>query len=189
MEPEKEVLVVRELEQIKALSNSYRISIIEAFDHKPATAKQISVRLNEPHGKINYHMKTLAKVGILELVEVSTKLGVVEKFYRPVAKNFVIDSTALRNEGAEFQSSLAKYSEALFERISKDFNKNFENKNITHTRKINYIGDVYLTQDEAKTLSHAIGDLVEAFIENKKEKRSETERYSVTSLVIPIDHK
>lgn len=189
MNREKEVLVVRDLEQIKALSNSYRISIIEAFDNKPATAKQISVRLGEPHGKINYHMKTLAKVGILELVEVSTKLGVVEKYYKPVAENFVIDSTALRNEGAEFQASLNKYSEALFERISKDFNKNHDNKNITHTRKMVYQGDVYLTMEEAKSLSHQIGDLIEKFVEEKKEHRENTERYSITSLIIPIDHK
>ncbi len=44
----KEVLVVDDLNMLKALSNSYRIRIIDAFEGKPATAKQISMKLGEP---------------------------------------------------------------------------------------------------------------------------------------------
>ncbi len=40
-----EVLVVNSLEQIKALSSPYRIKIIETFDNKPASAKDISLRV------------------------------------------------------------------------------------------------------------------------------------------------
>lgn len=185
----KEVLVVRDLEQIKALSNSYRISIIEAFDNKSATAKQISVRLNEPHGKVNYHMKSLAKVGILELVEVSTKLGVVEKYYMPVAKDFIIDSGALRNEGGEFANTLAKYSEALFDRVAKDFGKNMENREIQHTKKMVYFGDIYLTQDEALELHTKLKAISEEYLADKKEKRANTEKYSASVLIIPVDNK
>jgi len=79
--PIDEVLVVKSLEQIKALSSPYRIKIIEAFENKPASAKDISKKLGEPHGRVNYHIKTLAGVGILKLVEVQVKQGVVEKYY------------------------------------------------------------------------------------------------------------
>ena len=43
----KEVMILRELEQIKAISQEYRISILETFDYKPCTAKMISDRLGE----------------------------------------------------------------------------------------------------------------------------------------------
>ncbi len=41
----KDVLVVDDLAQLKAMSNSYRIQIIHAFEDEPATAKQISEKL------------------------------------------------------------------------------------------------------------------------------------------------
>ena len=51
--------------------------------------------LDEPHAKINYHIKTLYKVGILELVEEKIKSGIVEKYYYPKAKNIFIDKNII----------------------------------------------------------------------------------------------
>ena len=45
--------------------------------------------LDEPHAKINYHIKTLYKVGILELVEEKIKSGIVEKYYYPKCKKYI----------------------------------------------------------------------------------------------------
>ena len=91
----KDVIVLKELEQIKAISQQYRLDIIEAFDSKPKTAKQIAEMLDEPHGRVNYHIKILEKVGIIELVQEVTKYGVVEKYYCPVAYKIIIDSSAV----------------------------------------------------------------------------------------------
>lgn len=186
MENIKEVLVVSDLEKIKALSNVYRISILEAFDNKPATAKMISMRLGEPHGKVNYHMKTLAKVGILKLVEVSTKLGVVEKYYMPVAKNFMLDSSVIKTEEKEIVNTVNKYSSALLDKITKDVYTNMGNKSIEHPRKINYGCDYYLTLDEAASLNKQLQEATRAFLDDKKEIRENTERYSVSYLIIPF---
>ena len=60
---------------------SLRIDILKAFNNLPLSAKQLSQMLDEPHAKINYHIKTLYNVGILELVEEKIKSGIVEKFY------------------------------------------------------------------------------------------------------------
>lgn len=187
MEKIKDVLVVKELDKIKALSNVYRISIIEAFDNKPATAKIISVKLGEPHGKVNYHMKMLAKVGILKLVEISTKLGVVEKYYMPVAKNFIIDSNIIKKEGEEGINSLNKYTNALLNRISKDFYKSIENKELEGQRKILYYGEYYMTLEEAQELHKKFAEVADEFLKEKKEKREGTEKYTISSLVIPVD--
>ena len=87
----REVLVLRDLECIKAIAHPRRIDILKIFDEIPLSAKQLSQLLDEPHAKINYHIKTLYKVGILELVEEKIKSGIVEKYYYPSAKNIVID--------------------------------------------------------------------------------------------------
>ena len=75
----KDILVLKDLEQIKAISQQYRLDILEAFDNQAKTAKQIAEAMDEPHGRVNYHIKILEKVGIIELVEEVTKFGVVEK--------------------------------------------------------------------------------------------------------------
>ena len=69
----KEILVLRDLECIKAIAHPKRIDILKAFNNLPLSAKQLSQILDEPHAKINYHIKTLYKVGILELVEEKIK--------------------------------------------------------------------------------------------------------------------
>ena len=65
----KVVLVLRDLDCIKAIAHPRRVDILKTFDKDPLSAKQLSEILDEPHAKINYHIKTLYNVGILELVE------------------------------------------------------------------------------------------------------------------------
>ena len=89
------VLVLRDLECIKAIAHPKRIDILKAFNNLPLSAKQLSQMLDEPHAKINYHIKTLYNVGILELVEEKIKSGIVEKYYYPKAKNIVIDKNVI----------------------------------------------------------------------------------------------
>lgn len=184
----KEVLVLRELEQIKAISQEYRIAILEAFDNKPATAKQISDRLGEPHAKINYHIKTLVKVGILELVEENIKLGIVEKYYCPVARDFVVDSSSFvsnENERATFE----KASVALFEHIAKDFYDNVEYTGMKPPKKFYHQPDVYLTKEESEILNDQMDQLIKSFIADKREKRENTWKYSISTLIVPVVKK
>ena len=91
----KEILVLRDLECIKAIAHPKRIDILKAFNNLPLSAKQLSQILDEPHAKINYHIKTLYKVGILELVEEKIKSGIVEKYYYPKAKSILIDKDVI----------------------------------------------------------------------------------------------
>lgn len=86
----KDVLVLRDLDCIKAIAHPRRVDILKTFDKEPLSAKQLSEILDEPHAKINYHIKTLYNVGILELVEEKIKSGIVEKYYYPTANNIVI---------------------------------------------------------------------------------------------------
>ncbi len=153
-----EVFVVKDLEQIKALSSPYRISIIEAFNGEAATAKHISSKIGEPHSKVNYHIKLLAKVGLLELVKESPKYGVIEKYYQPIAKSFVIDSK-ITNIGDEVD----KFKSAVFDRINKDFIENSRNEEITLPSKITYDGNIYLTKEEISELNNKISAILEPY--------------------------
>lgn len=184
----KEVLVLRELEQIKAISQGYRISILEAFNNKPATAKQISDHLGEPHAKINYHIKTLVKVGILELVEENIKLGIVEKYYCPVARDFVVDSSSFSTNERD-RATFEKASVALFELMAKDFYDNVEYMGEKPPKKFYRHPDIYMTKEESEFLNDEINNMIKAFIEDKRETKENTFKYSVSTLMIPIIKK
>lgn len=181
-----EVLVVNSLDQIKALSSPYRIKIIETFDNKPASAKDISVRMGEPHGRVNYHIKTLAKVGILKLVDVSVKQGVVEKYYMPVAESIVLDSRVVnKNEDHEIKD-MRNAGIALFEKISKEFYGTMNNRELKIQKKINYDYDFFMTEAEADELNKKVQALVDDYLKDKDEPREGTHRYFTASMIIPM---
>ncbi len=190
----KDVLVVNDLDQLKALSNSYRIRIIDAFEGKPATAKQVSSKLGEPHSKVNYHIKALAKVGIIELIKEVPKYGVIEKYYMPVAKSFVLDSKVVQSKDESLLDSVGKAVVALFDRISKDFyqamqdRKNFP-KGEAPSKFVNYNGDYYLTKEEAKELNEKVNAVIKDYISDKNDPRPLTIRYSAASVIIPLTGK
>ncbi len=183
----KDILVLRELEQIKAIAHPYRLEIIDSFEEASATAKQIADRMEEPHAKVNYHIKTLVKVGILELIEEKVKLGIVEKYYRPAAKNLVIDRNVLNTGEKNALESLEQVSFSLFESISKDFYRAAELPNASeHPKKFLYFSDYYMTLDEMAELQDKLSEVYEEFLEDKKDKnRPETKKYSLYSLMIP----
>lgn len=184
----KEVLVLKDLEQIKAVSQQYRLEILEAFDNKAKTAKQIAEIMDEPHGRVNYHIKMLEKVGIIELVEEVTKFGVVEKYYAPVAVKLIIDSNAVMLDD-EMSDSINKVSLAFFENISREFYSSFENLTGGPTRKISYAVDYYLTDDEAKELYDRLSKIVDEYLVGKEEPREGTHRHFTAHMVVPMPPK
>ena len=96
----KELLVLDDLEQVKALAVPVRVEIILSLDEQPMTTTQIARLLGEKPNRLYYHVTELERVGILEVVETKQKGNLVEKYYLPVAKVFRIDPT-LFARGAE----------------------------------------------------------------------------------------
>jgi DNA-binding transcriptional ArsR family regulator len=184
----KDAIVLKDLEQIKAISQQYRLDVIDAFDNLPKTAKQVAEIMGEPHGRVNYHIKMLEKVGILELVEEVSKLGVVEKYYCPVAYKILIDSSAVTLDDV-MDDTISKVSLALFESVSKDFYESIELYTGNVSRKIAYSADYFLTETEAKTLNHEISRIVEEFLKDKTEPKAGADRYTVAHMLIPMPAK
>ncbi|GAU79465.1 transcriptional regulator [Fusibacter sp. 3D3] len=184
----KEVLVLKDLEQIKAVSQQYRLEILEAFDSSAKTAKQIAEVMDEPHGRVNYHIKMLEKVGIIELIEEVTKFGVVEKYYCPVAYKLIIDSTAVTLDD-EMSDSINKVSLAFFETISREFYDSIENFSSGPSRKISYSVDYYLTDEEAKELYDKLSHVVDSYLKGKEDPRAGAHRHFAAHMVVPLPPK
>ncbi|MBQ6632196.1 MAG: helix-turn-helix transcriptional regulator [Romboutsia sp.] len=177
----KEVLILRDLECIKAIAHPRRIDVLRAFNNEPLSAKQLSQMLDEPHAKINYHIKTLYKVGILELVEEKIKSGIVEKYYYPKAKNILIDKNVINiyleeKKGEKYISKVDDIIDLFYKAVK---NQVLEEENI-----INY-NDICLNNDEIIELNNAIKYKIEEIIQ-KRNKEDEGIKYDIVMVSIPI---
>ena len=177
----KEVLILRDLECIKAIAHPRRIDVLRAFNNEPLSAKQLSQMLDEPHAKINYHIKTLYKVGILELVEEKIKSGIVEKYYYPKAKNILIDKNviniSLKEENEE--KHISKVDD-----IIDLFYKSVKNQVLKEGNIINY-NDICLNNDEIIELNNAIKNKIEELIQ-RRNKEDEGIKYDIVMASIPV---
>jgi leucyl aminopeptidase (aminopeptidase T) len=88
--PRRELTVLHGEEQLRALSNPERVRILELLIDRPGTAKQVADWMGDTRGRAHYHIKALEKAGLVEIISRSERGGVVEKFYRAVARNFCL---------------------------------------------------------------------------------------------------
>lgn len=177
----KEVLVLRELECIKAIAHPKRIDILKRFEKEPLSAKQLSEILNEPHAKINYHIKALYNVGVLELVEEKVKSGIVEKYYYPSARNIVIGNDILdftfEKTGERKTKNISK-----FEDITQSFFTSIENDLVAENKIINY-KNINFTESEIEELNKVLELKVAEILSKKGNNVGIT--YDMSILIVP----
>lgn len=86
------------LEQLRAISDELRSRIVEALSHRAMTVTQLGEMLGQAPAKIHYHVRELERerVGLVRLVATREKSGILEKYYRAIAKGFTASKTLLR---------------------------------------------------------------------------------------------
>ena len=186
----KDVLVLRDLDCIKAIAHPRRVDILKTFDKEPLSAKQLSEILDEPHAKINYHIKTLYNVGILELVEEKIKSGIVEKYYYPTANNIVIsrkiiDYTLEQEIDADFVSI------SDFEDTIESFYDAAEAGDLNGDSILEY-DNVLLTDGEISELRSALKVKVDEIIAKREHSDSDREnekKHDIVMFAIPSQTK
>src|SRR4051812_14868171 len=67
---------------IKALSHPLRVQILGLLDGEVRSPKELADELNEPLGNVSYHVRTLADLGLIELVKKVPRRGAIEHYYK-----------------------------------------------------------------------------------------------------------
>jgi DNA-binding transcriptional ArsR family regulator len=70
---------------IKALAHPMRTRILGLLDRRVASPRQLSGELDAPLQNVSYHVRELAKLGLIELVRTTQRRGAIEHHYRAVA--------------------------------------------------------------------------------------------------------
>ncbi len=81
---------VRNPRQIKAFADPLRLRILHVLLERQATNQQVADELGEPPAKVFHHTRFLLDVGLIRLVDTRISGRNVEKFYRAVARGFVL---------------------------------------------------------------------------------------------------
>lgn len=180
----KDVLVLRDLDCIKAIAHPRRVDILKTFDKEPLSAKQLSEILDEPHAKINYHIKTLYNVGILELVEEKIKSGIVEKYYYPTANNIVI-SRKIIDYTLEQEIDTDFVSISDFEDTIESFYDAAEAGTLNGDSVLEY-ENVLLTDDEISELRGALKYKIDEIISKRENSNIENKKkHDIVMFAIP----
>lgn len=83
--------VLRNIDELRALLDRKRVVILRMLAEEALTVKQLADRMGLVPASVHYHVKVLERAGLVALVEVKEKSGILEKYYRSVAREFQVD--------------------------------------------------------------------------------------------------
>lgn len=90
--------IVEDPHQAAALTNPLRLRVLESLA-EPDSASGVARRLGEPRQKINFHLRELERVGLVDFVEERTRGNCLERIVRAKAAHFVVSPAALGSIG------------------------------------------------------------------------------------------
>ncbi len=95
MEEIPEVYYLETVEQLRAIADPLRLRIVDALSQRALTATMLGETLGLPANKAHYHARELEKAGLARIVETREKGGILEKYYRAVARTLNVPGTLL----------------------------------------------------------------------------------------------
>ncbi len=130
-----ETYALQTIEQLRTVADPLRIRIFEALAQRPMTATQVGEELQIAAPKAHYHVRELERIGLARLVETRERGGILEKYYRAVARNLTAPPQLLQNSPPgevpatiiQMFSSLSHDFVAAMQRISHEGAESFEN--------------------------------------------------------------
>jgi DNA-binding transcriptional ArsR family regulator len=73
---------------LKAISHPLRHRLLGLLDDRTASPNELARELDLPLGRVSYHIRLLADLGVIELVRTEPRRGALEHFYRAVTRGW-----------------------------------------------------------------------------------------------------
>jgi DNA-binding transcriptional ArsR family regulator len=90
----RDVLVIKDVETLKAMAEPTRAAILEHLA-EPQSVTQLARALDVPRTRLYHHMELLRSKGLIEVVEERRVGPMTEQLYAPAAKTFRVDQGLL----------------------------------------------------------------------------------------------
>lgn len=192
----KSMLVLTELNQLKALSVPIRAEIMMRLIERPLTGQMLSELLNLSRPKVHYHLKELEKNNLIELVRTEEKGGILQKFYQSVARGFTPSSELLPH--VEFVSETSRQlllqmteatKSALLSAPSRAFSKQHDGHSPHDLDHVGSMWQIEVSKDEFKEWIkkyHILMNELNALGESERDK-GEQHLYYISTMAFEID--
>jgi DNA-binding transcriptional ArsR family regulator len=76
---------------VQALAHPLRVQLLTRLNEKVASPNELAQELGEPLGNVSYHVRVLADLGCIELVDTAQRRGAIEHYYRAMVRPFFSD--------------------------------------------------------------------------------------------------
>lgn len=121
--PEAPMMVLDDLDQLRALSDPLRLRILEALAGRPRTTKQVAELLEEKPTRLYHHVDALESAGLVRLVHTRPKRGTLEKYYQAAARRFRADSSLFPTAPEDDETSWPVLGARIFEGVAEDLRR------------------------------------------------------------------
>ncbi len=70
---------------VRGLAHPLRVEILRSLEDRVASPREVADEIGAPLANVSYHVRFLARVGLVELVETRQRRGALQHFYRAAA--------------------------------------------------------------------------------------------------------
>lgn len=95
-----ETRVIDRIDELRAIANPLRISMLDLLIPEPRTVKEIGKALGINSTKLYYHIGEMERAGLVRLVHTELQSGILAKFYRATARYYYISPSLLQTSGS-----------------------------------------------------------------------------------------
>lgn len=96
----QDVFTIRDLQQVRLLSDPLKLQLLQAFADGAKTTKQVATELGESVTKLYRHVDALHDAGLLTIAREKQKRGTVERTFEAVARRFEVDHALFAEDAA-----------------------------------------------------------------------------------------
>jgi DNA-binding transcriptional ArsR family regulator len=155
------------IDQIKTISEPTRWRMLGLLIPEAMTGAQLARKLKIRRPLAHYHLKTLEKAGLIAFQEERTRNGMIEKYYRAIAKQFLTDRLiALGRElprtdefAQQAVEAMSEITRAMLELANADVSQ-MEHFETLLRYGFNFQDEVYLTSAEVNEFKQEFRDLI-----------------------------
>ena len=102
----------------KALAHPLRLAALAVLEERTASPSEIAAELGASLGQVSYHVRTLARYGLVKLVETRPKRGALEHYYRAEDRPVITSEAWERVPSIVKQATIRAALEQLSTRVN-----------------------------------------------------------------------
>ncbi len=180
-----EEYLIEDLDTLKVLADSRRLSILKSLGTTPLTVKQISKRVGMPATKLYYHINMMEQHNIIQVVDTRVVSGIIEKFYTVTAKAYkpgegLLTAGDLETNTETLKTMVFSVMDNVRDELLRSFRAGIAqiSDEVKPANRIDIASTVLtLTDEQTAEFDKALGQLLQQFCE-KPEQEADTSRHS-----------